>query len=60
MSSKKFMVLILGLAVLAAVGCSRNKPAQTVPAGTAVAPSQPYVNTAAPAPAPRRTSTYLK
>lgn len=60
MSSKKFMIVVLGLALIAAMGCSRNKQPQTVPAGTAVAPSQPYVNAAAPAPATHRTSTYLK
>lgn len=57
---KKFFVALLAVAMLASVGCSRNKKQQQtyVPAGTAVA--APAVDAAAPAPAARRSSTYLK
>ncbi len=58
-SSKKILSLVLALAVLAAMGCSKNK--QQVPAyGTGVAPSgQPLVNASAPAPSSSR-SGYIK
>lgn len=57
---KKFFVALLAVAMLASVGCSRNKKQQAyAPAATAIAPA-PAVDAAAPAPAARRSSTYLK
>ena len=60
-SGKKFLGVVLALAVVTALGCSRNKP-QPVPAyGTGVAPAgQPMVNASAPAPTTSHSSNYIK
>lgn len=61
MKSQKFLFLVLGVAVLAAVGCSRNKQAAVAPAPVQYAPvSQPVVSAAAPAPVARRSGNYIK
>ncbi len=59
-SEKKFFVGLLAVALLATVGCSRNKQqAYTPAAGTAIAPA-PAVSASAPAPVVRRSSNYIK
>ncbi len=49
--------LLMAVMLLFAVGCSRNKPAATAPAGSAAL--QPAVDAAAPAPAAHRSSTFV-
>lgn len=59
--SKKYFVVLLAVAMLASVGCSRKKQQAYAPAptATAIAPA-PAVAAEAPAPVARRSSTYLK
>ncbi len=59
MSQKKLILVVLALALVSALGCSRNK--QQVPASSAYTTQapQPVVNTAEPA-ARRSSSTYIK
>ena len=56
-SGFKVSSLLLAVMMLSALGCSRNKPAATVPAGYAA--PQPVVDAAAPAPAAHRSSAYV-
>ena len=58
-SEKKVVVAMLAVALLISTGCSRNKQA-VAPATSGYAASQPAVAAAAPAPAARRSSTYIK
>jgi hypothetical protein len=60
-SGKKILGLLLALAMVTAMGCSRNKQQQvpTYPAGTGYQ-SQPGVNAMAPSSTGTRSSSYIK